>query len=244
MTPAEDLALEPAEALDGLREGRLDAVFLLTAVPSRVVADLAGDEGARFLSLGEANYATHCLLRAVDIDSACAEAYYYLGAVSTAQAMYDDALRFFGHALDVNPEHSSADVSRPARPVVDSYVQNFSQDIEVSDRLQAVNSFGVNDEFSLQTADAVKEVAKEMEAWMMLDTFTPTLNSGAVGTATDPTRMRGFIEQMSEGRLAAELNFDPNWFDANAMNTKLDTTSSRKISFPEEWDGVFVMTTK
>jgi TRAP transporter TAXI family solute receptor len=54
VTPAEDLALEPAEALDGLREGRLDAVFLLTAVPSRVVAELARDDGARFLSLGEA----------------------------------------------------------------------------------------------------------------------------------------------------------------------------------------------
>jgi TRAP transporter TAXI family solute receptor len=54
VTPAEDLALEPAEALDALREGRLDAVFLLTAVPSRMVAKLASEDGARFLSLGEA----------------------------------------------------------------------------------------------------------------------------------------------------------------------------------------------
>ncbi len=104
-----------------------------------------------------------------------------------------------------NPDHASADVSRPARTVIDSYVQNFSQDIEVSDRLQAVNSFGVNDEFSLQTADAVKEVAKEMEAWMVIDTFTVTSNALGIGTATDPTRMKAFIEQMSEARAAAEL---------------------------------------
>jgi len=137
-----------------------------------------------------------------------------------------------------NPDHASADVSRPARTVIDSHVQNFSQDIEVSDRLQAVNSFGVNDEFSLQTADAVKEVAKEMEAWMVIDTFTVTSNALGIGTATDPTRMKGFIEQTSEARLAAELNFNPNWFDANAMATVLDTATSGKISAGNEWDGV------
>jgi TRAP transporter TAXI family solute receptor len=54
VNPAEDRALEPAEALDGLRGGRLDAVFLLTAVPSRLVAELAHDDGVRFLSLGNA----------------------------------------------------------------------------------------------------------------------------------------------------------------------------------------------
>jgi TRAP transporter TAXI family solute receptor len=54
VVPAEDLALDPAEALDGLRKGRLDAVFLLTAVPSPAIAELAGDNVARFMTLGNA----------------------------------------------------------------------------------------------------------------------------------------------------------------------------------------------
>ena len=52
--PAEDLRLGPAEALAGLRTGRIDAVFLLTAVPSHGIAELASDDGARFLTLGDA----------------------------------------------------------------------------------------------------------------------------------------------------------------------------------------------
>jgi len=136
------------------------------------------------------------------------------------------------------PGFMSGHVSRPARTVIDTYVQNFSQDVEVSDRLQAVNSFGVNDEFSLQAADATKEVAKEMEAWMLLDVFTPDTPVPGVGSASDPTYMKTFIEQMSEGRAAGELDFVPNWYDADAINVKLDTTGDVKISTDVGWDGV------
>jgi tetratricopeptide (TPR) repeat protein len=64
--------------------------------------------GSMFLAIGELNYATHCLLRALDMDSAAADAYYYLGVVSAAQGMSEDAARFFGHCLDINSEHVGA----------------------------------------------------------------------------------------------------------------------------------------
>jgi hypothetical protein len=54
VTPAEDRRLDPVQALELLRRGRLDAVFLLTAVPSRAIAELAGDDVVRFVSLGDA----------------------------------------------------------------------------------------------------------------------------------------------------------------------------------------------
>jgi len=52
--PAEDLRLGPDEALASLETGRIDAVFLLTAVPFPGIAALARDDGARFVTLGDA----------------------------------------------------------------------------------------------------------------------------------------------------------------------------------------------
>lgn len=160
-----------------------------------------------------------------------------LNAVKSGVGGYTSSTLGVKQRSETNPDHVSADVSRPARAVIDSYVQNFSQDVEVSDRLQAVNPFGVNDEFSLQSADATKECAKEMEAWMLLDVFTTTDNSSALGTASDPTRMKTLIEQMTEARAAAELNFLPNFFSANPIGTRLETAAAAKISSGAEWDG-------
>lgn len=52
--PAEDLTVGPAEAVDRLETGALDAMFVLTALPSPAVATVAGRERVRFLSLGRA----------------------------------------------------------------------------------------------------------------------------------------------------------------------------------------------
>jgi TRAP transporter TAXI family solute receptor len=54
VVPDQDLALAPEDAVAALEAGDLDAVFALTAVPSRVVAELASRERVRFLSLGDA----------------------------------------------------------------------------------------------------------------------------------------------------------------------------------------------
>lgn len=54
LTPANDLAVDPNEALALLENGELDVVFLLTAIPSQAVARVASDGRVRFLSLGSA----------------------------------------------------------------------------------------------------------------------------------------------------------------------------------------------
>ena len=46
---AEDLALLPAEAAAGLIEGSLDAAFVLNAIPSQIVAELAEKDAIRFV---------------------------------------------------------------------------------------------------------------------------------------------------------------------------------------------------
>ena len=50
------------------------------------------------------DYATHCLLRAVDTDCSNADAYYYLGLVSAVRGRFEDAVEFFGHTLDIRPK--------------------------------------------------------------------------------------------------------------------------------------------
>jgi TRAP transporter TAXI family solute receptor len=50
----EDVALLPSDATAGLIDGSVDAAFVLTAIPSRMVAELAEKDAIRFLSLGDA----------------------------------------------------------------------------------------------------------------------------------------------------------------------------------------------
>jgi TRAP transporter TAXI family solute receptor len=52
--PAEDRALDPADAVAQLEAGELDVVFALTALPSPAVAEVAGGGQVRFLTLGDA----------------------------------------------------------------------------------------------------------------------------------------------------------------------------------------------
>jgi Flp pilus assembly protein TadD len=59
--------------------------------------------GSMFIEAGDMDYATHCLLRAADIDSSNADAYYYLGVVSAVKGRFKDSLEFFSHALDIRP---------------------------------------------------------------------------------------------------------------------------------------------
>jgi tetratricopeptide (TPR) repeat protein len=67
-------------------------------------ADILVSMGSMFLDIGDENYAMHCLLRAVDIDCANSDAYYYLGLISAMKGRFENALEFFGHALDINPQ--------------------------------------------------------------------------------------------------------------------------------------------
>ena len=68
-------------------------------------ADTLVSMGSMFLAIGDIGCATHCLLEAVEIDSANADAYYYLGALSAIKGEFEDAAEFFTHTLDIRKEH-------------------------------------------------------------------------------------------------------------------------------------------
>jgi len=61
--------------------------------------------GSMFLRMGDLDYATQCLLQAVDIDRVNADAYYYLGVVRTIKGALGDAAEFFAHTLDIQSGH-------------------------------------------------------------------------------------------------------------------------------------------
>jgi len=71
-------------------------------------ADTWVSMGSMFLTIGDLDYATHCLIRAVDIDCANADAYYYLGLVSAIKGQFKDAVEFFDHILEYRSEQVSA----------------------------------------------------------------------------------------------------------------------------------------
>ena len=71
-------------------------------------ADTWVSMGSMFLSIDDLDYATHCLMKAVNIDCANADAYYYLGLVSTLKGWFEDALDFFTQTLEYNGKHISA----------------------------------------------------------------------------------------------------------------------------------------
>ncbi len=52
--------------------------------------------------------ATHCLLRAVELDESSADSYHYLGLISALRGLLRDAQEFFLHALSIDPDHVQA----------------------------------------------------------------------------------------------------------------------------------------
>jgi tetratricopeptide (TPR) repeat protein len=83
-------------------EGRAYLVSELKLAPED--ADTLVSMGSMFLTIGDSDLSTHCLLRAVDIDCGNADAYYYLGLVSAVRGRFEDAVEFFGHTLDIRPK--------------------------------------------------------------------------------------------------------------------------------------------
>lgn len=61
--------------------------------------------GSMFLTLGDLGCATHCMLRAVDIDPANADAYYYLAVINATKGDLEDAAELFSHSLDIRSNH-------------------------------------------------------------------------------------------------------------------------------------------
>jgi len=64
--------------------------------------------GSMFLTTGDLDYATNCMMRAIDIDCAHAQAYYYLGLINAMKGRFEESAEFFAHTLDIKPEHICA----------------------------------------------------------------------------------------------------------------------------------------
>jgi tetratricopeptide (TPR) repeat protein len=61
-----------------------------------------------FLEISDIDLTIECLLKAVDLDCANADAYYYLGLVTAMKGQFADAAEFFAHTLDIRPENVCA----------------------------------------------------------------------------------------------------------------------------------------
>jgi len=64
--------------------------------------------GSMFLTIGDPDHATQCLLRATGLDKRNADAYYYLGIAAANKGYYEDSSRFFSRALELNAVHPGA----------------------------------------------------------------------------------------------------------------------------------------
>ena len=64
--------------------------------------------GSMFLTLGDTDHATHCLLRATSLDVVNPEAYYYLAVTSANKGSFEDAIQFFNHAVNLKTDYVSA----------------------------------------------------------------------------------------------------------------------------------------
>lgn len=61
--------------------------------------------GSMFIEIDDLTQAMHCLMRAIEVDGANADAYYYLGVVSALQGNVRNAAELFTRALDIHGEH-------------------------------------------------------------------------------------------------------------------------------------------
>ena len=93
-----------------MREQPQEAADYLVAEIDRAPEDASTwvSMGAMFLTMDDLDYATHCLMKAVNIDCANADAYYYLGIVSSLKGWFEDALDFFTQTLEYNDKHVCA----------------------------------------------------------------------------------------------------------------------------------------
>jgi tetratricopeptide (TPR) repeat protein len=123
-----------------------------------------------FLTIGDLGCATHCLLRAIDIDSANADAYYYLGLTSTLKGELEEAAELFTHALDIQSEHIGA-----LRDSAFVYLAMGKLN-DATNRINKARSLAV-DSMEINTLDRRIRLAKQTELIRrILSRFKPRFN--------------------------------------------------------------------
>jgi tetratricopeptide (TPR) repeat protein len=95
-----------ALSLSRLREAR---AHLITELDLDVEdADTLVSMGSMLLRAGDPDHAVHCFLRATGYDKRCTEAYYYLGVTTANKGHFEEAVRFFRRALELDDSHPGA----------------------------------------------------------------------------------------------------------------------------------------
>ncbi len=95
--------------------------------------------GSMLFTIGELDLSTRCLLEAVDLDCANADAYYYLGLISASKERFESAGELFAHALDIDSNHIGA-----LRDSAFVYLQMGRLD-EAEERISKARALAAND---------------------------------------------------------------------------------------------------
>ncbi len=84
----------------------MGSMFLMIAQENQ--EDKKPSKGHSAFGCNDLDHAGHCLLRAVEMAPARADIHYYLGLASALKGLDDQALDFFGRALEIEPGHVRA----------------------------------------------------------------------------------------------------------------------------------------
>ncbi len=84
----------------------MGSMFLMIAQQSH--DEVSSTKRRSAFGCNDLDHAGHCLLRAVEMAPNSADLHYYLGLASSLRGLDDQALDFFGRALEVNPDHIRA----------------------------------------------------------------------------------------------------------------------------------------
>jgi tetratricopeptide (TPR) repeat protein len=61
-----------------------------------------------FLKLDDLDFASNCLLKAIDLNPSNPDAYYYLGCINILKGRTDSAAELLRKAIELNPQHTAA----------------------------------------------------------------------------------------------------------------------------------------
>ena len=94
------ISKRPRPVLPEFIEGSIAKEPALGADDTEVLLSM----GSMLLRLNDLDYATNCLLRAVDLDRSSADAFHYLGMALAKRAELEGALQFFEHAVNLGSQ--------------------------------------------------------------------------------------------------------------------------------------------
>ena len=130
-------------------------------------SDLLVSVASMFFKIDDHDSATDCLLRAISIDCANADAYYYLGLASAVNGRLEEAVEYFGHTADIRP-----DDIRALRDAAVVYLA-MGNVADAADRIQKARSLATNDLLLKSLESRVKLVRRKKRVADFLSRLGP-----------------------------------------------------------------------